>query len=370
MASGLHAESLGLRRAVERLVLLATREVQLLGSLAPLDAHRERARLVEAVEAGREASPRWRYAPVAHDDLRRALDAAERALAEEAETPVDRLYLERIRELSLEAELCTAAGTTELPRLALQRFGARNAAVTQQASLLCRSWLEEPRPTAPSETLASDAADPRSLLSRMRAEVGRLRLPFTVVTQTSLAPLAATGDGVILVAPGRRVTAEDSARTVLHEIQGHACPRARAAAVPMAIFRAGTARGVDDQEGRALLLEERAGLLGPRRRRQLAARHRACEAMADGAAFADVAPTLAREHGLDALQAVVVAERVFRGGDGVRPGLGRERIYLEALVRVRSHLEARPEDEAVLAAGQVAVDAVPSLRGVVPAEVT
>jgi hypothetical protein len=352
----------GLRRAVERLVLLAAREVKLLGSLTPVDAHRERARLVAAIQAGREASPRWSYARVAHDDLRRALDAAERALAAEAETSCDRLYLGRLRELSLEAELCAAAGTAALPRLARERFASGDAAVTRQASLLCKSWLDEPAQAAPPETLASDDADPRSLLSRMRAEVGRLHLPFTIVTEASLASLAATGDGVILIAPGRRVTDEDATRTVLHEIEGHAHPRARAGEVPLALFRAGTARGVDDQEGRALLLEDRAGLLGSRRRRQLAARHRACEAMADGAAFADVAPALAREHGLDPFQAVVVAERVFRGGDGVRPGLGRERVYLEAFVRVRAHLEACPEDEAVLATGQVAVEAAPTLR--------
>jgi hypothetical protein len=355
-------QNTGLRRAVERLVLLGAREVKLLGSLTPVDAHGERARLVAAVEAGREACPRWRYAPVAHGDLRRALDAADRALAEEAETPLDRLYHERVRELSLEAELCAAAGTAGLPHLARERFAARDAAVARQASLLCATWLDEPSHAAPAVTLASDDDDPRSLLSRLRAEIGRLHLPFTVVTQPSLAPLAATGDGIILVAPGRRVTDEDAARTVLHEIEGHACPRARASEAPLAIFRAGTARGVDDQEGRALLLEERAGLLGPRRRRQLAARHRACEAMADGAAFADVAPMLVREHGLDALQAVVIAERIFRGGDGVHPGLGRERVYLEALVRVRAHLEARPEDEAVVAAGLVAVDAAPTLK--------
>lgn len=363
MASVPHPHNAGLRRAVERLVLLAAREVQVLGSLTPVDAHHERARLVAAVEAGREASPRWRYAPVAHDDVRRALDAAGHALAEEAETPLDRLYQERVRELSLEAKLCEAAGTGEVPRLARERFAARDASVAQQASALCKTWLDEPACAAPTDTLASDDDDPRSLLSRLRAEVGRLHLPFSVVAQASLAPLAATGDGVILVARGRRVADEETARTVLHEIEGHARPRARAGEATLAIFRAGTARGVDDQEGRALLLEERAGLLGPRRRRQLAARHRACEAMDDGAAFADVASLLVGEHGLDALQAVVVAERVFRGGDGVRPGLGRERVYLEALVRVRAHLEARPEDETVLATGQVAVDAASALRG-------
>jgi hypothetical protein len=130
----------------------------------------------------------------------------------------------------------------------------------------------------------------------------------------------------------------------------------------LTIVRAGTARGVDDQEGLALLLEERAGWLGPRRRRQLAARHRAFEAMAAGGAFSDVAETLVRVHGLDAPHAVAVAERVFRGGDGKRPGLGRERVYLEAYVRVGAHLAEHPADEEVMAAGQIAVHAAPVLR--------
>jgi hypothetical protein len=71
-------------------------------------------------------------------------------------------------------------------------------------------------------------------------------------------------------------------------------------------------------------------------------------------------------HGVDAGDAVLVAERAFRGSDGRRPGLGRERIYLEALVRVRSHLARCPEDEEVLACGQVAVDACEALRPLAP----
>ena len=113
----------------------------------------------------------------------------------------------------------------------------------------------------------------------------------------------------------------------------------------------------DDQEGRALLLEERAGFLEGRRRRTLAFRHRAVEWMADGATFADVAARLTTDHGVTALEAVLIAERAFRGGDGARPGLGRERIYLQSLVRVRAHLEGRPEDEAMLASGQISIDA-------------
>jgi len=214
--------------------------------------------------------------------------------------------------------------------------------------------------------MPSDDPDARSLLSRMKAAVGNLRLPFTVVAAPTLAPLAATGDRVILVATGRAVTEEDARRTVLHEIEGHARPRARALHASSALFGAGTARGIDDQEGRALLLEDRAGLLGLSRRRQLAARHRAVEGMLDGGPFAEIASDLVDTHGLDAADAVVVAERAFRGSDGRRPGLGRERVYLESLVRVRAHLTSHPEDERLLESGQVAVDAIEALRPFAP----
>jgi hypothetical protein len=37
-------------------------------------------------------------------------------------------------------------------------------------------------------------------------------------------------------------------------------------------------------------------------------------------------------------------------------------VYLESFVRVRKHLGDRPDDEAVLAGGQIAVDAIDVLR--------
>jgi hypothetical protein len=339
---------------IERLVARAAREVRLLAALTPLEVERERARLVAALRSGGRAVPRWRYAPVGHDEVRRALDAAERLLVPESHGPIEALYLARVRELSVEAALCAAAGTDEVPRLARERFAPLDGAVARAASALCAAWLAQPAPPpAEDDALPSDDPDARSLLSRMRAAVGRLRLPFAVVPYPPLAPLAATGDGVILVATGRLVAGEDVERTVLHEIEGHARPRARALATGLGLFRDGTARGIDDQEGRALLLEERAGMLGARRRRKLAARHRAVEAMLD------------EVHGLEAGDAVLVAERAFRGGDGVRPGLGRERVYLEAFVRVRDHLAAHPEHEAALEAGQVAVGAAGTLTAFV-----
>jgi hypothetical protein len=347
---------------IERLVLIAAREVRLLAVLTPVDARQERERLVTELRAGRQPTPRWTYLRPEHDDLRRALDAAERALAQEPSTEVAGLYLGKVRELLLEAALCAAAGTSEVSGLAAQRFASPDPTETGEASALCALWLAETAPVERGPVLLSDAPAPHSLLSLMRAAVGRHGLPFQVLPAPSLAPLAATGERAIYVATGRPLTEEDAARTVFHEIEGHARPRARSLSTRSLLFRVGTAKGADDQEGRALLLEERAGFLGPSRRRQLAARHRAVEAMRGGASFADVAFSLAKVHGFDEADAVVAAERAFRGGDGIRAGLGRERVYLESLVRVRAHLSRNPDDEQVLACGQVAVDAVEPLR--------
>jgi hypothetical protein len=351
---------------IELLLVRAAREVRILAALTPCHVQRERERLVGELRAGRRATPRWTYTPRPHEDLRRALEAAEAMLEQRGRTPLDALYLDRVRELSLEAAMCASAGTSALAPLARARFEPRGPGTARAAAELCAAWLAEACPPLGEATMASDDPHPGSLLSRMSAAVGQLRLPFAVVATPHLAPLAATGERAILVATARMVHEEDAIRTVLHEVEGHARPRAQALRASTPHFRIGTARGIDDQEGRAVLLEERAGLLGPRRKRQLASRHRAVESMLAGASFEDVAEDLVTRFELDAGEAVIVAERAFRGGNGVHPGLGRERVYLESLVRVKAHLKKRPQDDAVLAAGQVSVEATEALRDLVP----
>jgi hypothetical protein len=354
-------------RAVVDLMLQAAREVQVLASATPENAAAERARLTDALRRGDAECPRWTYrsagAAGRMGEIRRALEVLWRAAEPQSRRDsVEMLVAERARELAVEAAICEAVGTRDVGKLAEERFAPAAREVAEEASRTCVKWLEEEREVDAGAIMASDDPDPGSLVSRLRAEVGRLRLPFAVVVQPSLAPLAATGDRVILVAPGRPTTERDVARTVLHEIEGHVLPRARALGSSLLLLRIGTARGVDDQEGRALLLEERAGLMCGRRRRHLALRHRAFEAMVEGASFADVTRELTSARGVEPANAIVIAERVFRGGDGVHPGLGRERVYLEALVRVRAHLAAHPDDEEVLASGQVGLDAVDAIR--------
>jgi hypothetical protein len=143
---------------------------------------------------------------------------------------------------------------------------------------------------------------------------------------------------------------------VLHEIEGHAAPAQRAKALPLSIFAVGTAWGSDDQEGRALALERRAGFLDAGRMRELALRHVAARAVEQGAELAEVARLLF-DRGADVPVALRIAARVSRGG-----GLAREAVYLPALLRVEAAIKADPELDAVLSSGRVAVPAAEALR--------
>jgi hypothetical protein len=350
---------------IDRALAQAAREVRLLGAVTPLDAAKERARLAAAAEAGGAIVPRWSYPPQDRRRVRLGLDELVRVLLPLSGLPLAALFLARARELAEEAALVDAIGSDGFGAMATLRYAPPDAGSASEVVDTVRDWLAL-APDTDAPVFGSDDKNPRSLLERMRAEVGRLRLPFAVVATDSLAALAAIGDETIWVATGRQVTESDVERTIMHELHGHALPRVRAARMPIRLFATGTARGEDDQEGFALVLEERGGFLGARRKRELAARHHVVTRMTAGATFADAVHALTSVS-FSARDAVRIAERAYRGGNGKGAGLGRERVYLDALVRVRAHLEAHPTDEKVLASGQVALNAVDALRSMASA---
>jgi len=350
---------------VEESLRVVARSVGLLGAATPVDAHVERARLLADYGAGRERLPVWAYAATStehrHSRGLRVLDAMEMPLRAIDAMPVGPLYRERALELRRELEAASVVGTSRFAHCAAVRFAP--SAEQSRADALAREWAREPRTPADaaSSTLASDDRDPRSLVSRLRAEVARRRLPFAVRTSASMSALAAISGDTLWVAEGRRLAARDIERTVVHEIEAHAVPRMRARTLPVGIFAIGTAGGSDDQEGYALWLEETRGVSGVERRRELGARHEAVSLMRSGADFVAVVRAL-RDLEVVLETALRIAERAFRGSDGRTPGLGRERVYLEAYVRVQGCLSRSPADEAVLGAGQVSVRAIDVLR--------
>jgi hypothetical protein len=336
---------------VETIAIECSRELRLLGAATPVNAREERERLGRAFAAGREAVPRWMY--FAHDvrTIQQRLGAIR--------TRAPELVRGRIDELLLECRIVRAIGTPAIGALAEARFGPRGDVAAEQVRKLAASWTRNPpaRGRAETQTVTSDAPSEASLLSRMRAAVRAMSLPFDVIPSPTLSALAATGHRTILVATGREVTDAVARRTVLHEVSGHAAPRARAARMGDPLFTLGTAGGHDDQEGYALVLEERAGCLDSERAFELGARHIAAASMRNGASFVEVVREL-RAIGTDATRAVLFAERAFRGSSGDAPGLGRETIYLEAFVRVKRRLAKHPRDEAILSSGQIGVAAL------------
>lgn len=360
-----HIEAPGLDRdgrEAARLLCALARRVRLVACATPLELGAELDRVGAAWAAGREEVPRFSYARAAGmGELRRELDAA----MSWYRGPLRELYAARVRELSIEAAACEVVGTPAFRERARERFPRRDT-FDEEADRLAERWAgstaqrgaEGAAAAVAAEGIVSDdEGDPRSLLCAMRRAVGEHRLAVRVIAARRMAPLAATGDGVIYVATGRRLSAEEAARTVVHEVIGHALPseRAKRAAVPL--FELGTAFGSDDQEGRALLVEERAGLLSSGRRSELARRHLAVRAMEAGAGFVEVVRLLLGR-GAAVADGVRIAARVLRGG-----GLGREGAYLPAMLRVRAAFAEAPALEELLASGRISVDAARIMAG-------
>jgi hypothetical protein len=357
-------------KSADRALALSADRIKLIRAVTPANAASELALLEEAFLRRSPRLPRWTYDvhPVS-SELCFGLEKLAGFLEEVS--PLGQVYAARARELCLEASIIDAVGTPRLGARAEERFVCRTEearADRRKADELAAAWTRggdneggedsrTARRALRERSRTCDAGDPSSLISRMSCEAGRHKLPMRIVLQPGLASLAATGDGVILVAPHKWVAPRDVERTVLHEIAAHALPRARAASAPLGICAVGTAYGIDDQEGRALLIERSAGFLDGPRRRELGLRHLAACAALEGANLIDVARLL-QERGATTEEAVRIGARVLRGGCRASGGLAREIVYLPAFSRVERALSGQfaAVTERMMAGGRIAAD--------------
>jgi hypothetical protein len=342
-------------RATQALTDAASR-VRVISSNTPTNLREELDRLHSCWQTSAEL-PRFTYAaPPDHTTLRSAL----LGLADELDGlgELGSIYAGRARELEVEAALCERAGRPGLWAAARIRYALRDG-FEAVADGTATKWLDEPAPAAAkaATSRSDDELDPTSLVSRLRQELGRRRLPLRVLVSRNLASLAATGEGFVQIVAERALSPSDVERTVLHEIEGHVLPRHASIGAPIGIFALGTARGSDDQEGRALSRERAGGFLDHGRRREIALRHQAARSVGAGADFVATARLLL-DHGAALADALRIAARVHRGG-----GLAREAVYLPALLRVEAALAVEARLDEVLGAGRVSVDAASALRG-------
>jgi hypothetical protein len=336
----------------------AERRVALLGRCVPQNAREERQRLTDAWQresTGAERRPRWVLAPAPRlDEVRRALAGVARVVENEE---LGALYAERAEELSLEAELVEARGLPRFRALARRRYRC-----SSQELQHAHDWAESTLAGASEPARMVESAAELSLEEAFEARLAELGVVANVVLRDDLASAAAVGEGAVFVSTDAPRDPAQVARIVHHEVEAHLLPRLRAKGEAHGILRVAARGAGEDEEGRALLLEQRAGFwdeatsCGRARRNELALRHLAAEAVRSGGEHDDVMRLLL-ERGMSVPDAVHLAERVLRGG-----GLAREVAYLPALSRVTRAFRDEPELEGWFLRGRISLEAARALE--------
>lgn len=347
---------------IEGLFSRAETQIDLLGRCQPRNGPAACERWLSAFGRGEQAGFAWQHArPPVLDALKRALDEVQSRLL--GAGPLALLYAERAEELKLEAELAECVGDVRFFALARRRYPIGTADEWSEARRLAETWARQP-PELQTEPchLSHDRASPDSLVSVVTRELARRRMNVRVEVVTSLGSRAATGDGVIFIRAGELFDARETQRIAQHEILGHALPRIQARVQQLGLFRVGSARGTDDEEGRALCLEEQLHLMDQGRRIELGRRHLAALAVAEGASAPECVQLLS-SCGASPAEAVKTYTRVARGG-----GLCRELVYLPASLRVARACALDTELMRWLSHGRVSLAAARTLRklGVTP----
>jgi hypothetical protein len=331
-------------------LLKAESRLRLLDRAVPANLERERARLLVALQRGTPVTPAFRYARLdSAAELRQALLHLAKGLS--GRGFLGELFAGRAEELALEAALVEALGSPDFLELARQRFPSPAGAEAAEVDALVRRYADSAAEPLTFERIASDASDPRSLVRVLERSIAPLAGRVRVELRRDLGSVAAAGDGVVFVRPGAELSVQEAERIARHELEAHVLPRLAARSERCPIYRAGSRGASEDEEGRALTIEERSGLLGPERRQGLALRHCLANEVRAGATLADSWES-ARASGLDDERALDSALRAHRGG-----GLGREIVYLPAFLRVRAAFAGEPWLEGQLARGRVSLAA-------------
>ena len=319
----------------------------------------ERQRLVGVLANGGHARPNWVWKPVSVDRavwhaLSRAKELAEHSIARD-------LYLSRLDEIDTELLLCECLGQPKLVRpMAARLFGTGAETAFDDVDFtlvdVAHEILARTSPEAEELNVPPVSDHGRSVQAIMLSRARRVGLQIAVRVDPGLIASAAVGERTVFIAD-RLFGEREADRLAVHEVYGHLVSAFNGRTQVLGILAIGTAGSYATQEGVAIHLEERAGLLDPSRRRTLAARLLVTQAMHSGASFGEVAKSLVREHGFHPSEAIALCERSFRGG-----GVARDAVYLRSWLQVRRGVSEGVTSLSELQLGKVALRDVEDLR--------
>jgi hypothetical protein len=357
--------------SVAEALLLAEKQVRLLERVQPLGLATELERLVTAWERGNELFPQLRYAHRPHltrlrDGLAMIIQWGESAT--EGTNPDAPWLASRAHELSLQAELAEYVGTRRFGHLAERLFPPPSGDRSTVVKGLVDAWKDLQPGLREPIFLSDDRREPKSLYSLLRVRLENLGLLAEIRVETALNSVAATANGQIRILADTPLTELEARRIVEHEVLAHLIPRLNAnrAQGPL---KCGCASSSADEEGRALLIEERLNLMNDWRKHELALRHRANESARAGANFIDVVRELLG-FGASVRAALKTALRCFRGSvvSGAEQtdcgGLGREIIYIPSYLRIKSAFAAHASLEHWFERGRTSLEYALTKEGI------
>lgn len=330
-----------------------------LPALTAENAHEERARLTACLNRGDALLPRFSLdsKPVPHAAFR-ALDELRR---QAHDLPCPTLYLDKLDELELDLMLIDALGRPRAVRpLAKRRYGTGATIVATEVGPVAlercaRILLDRAEPSPEPKELLPDG-EPASVGKLVRALARAIGLPVEVRVEPRLASGAAAGEHTVFVA-SRRFGRVEAERLAVHEVLGHLVAAHNGRLQPLRLFEWGTAGSFADQEGVALYLEAKHGVMDGTRMRVLGGRVLATDWMHAGASFSETAYKLLLEERFTPAEAIAIAERAYRGG-----GVARDASYLLGYLRVQHAIANGDATLDELRAGRVSVAAVPAMR--------
>jgi hypothetical protein len=184
----------------------------------------------------------------------------------------------------------------------------------------------------------------------MRRELGHCGFSYPIKIESRLASHATVDDRFVWLKPQVYLLPHESKRIVIHEVYGHVARRVAVKSPQNDGYGCGTAYADADEEGRALWLEDTAGLLDSTRKADIGRRHWVAEACRQGATFSDAVRSLI-EFDTSIEKAISMTLRVWRGG-----GIAREIIYLDAYCRAKRALNESAEIESWMKRGRLSID--------------
>jgi len=328
---------------------VAEAQIILLARSHPTNWLELQSRLIERWKLGYPEEPVFRFAPPPNlTKLRQALDQLEKW--SEDQGPWGEIYAARCRELQLEAEIAEHIGDATVRARAQRRFsvdGANSGSLMQVA----RTWIQLEQSSDSGETIRSDdESDDRSLICQMRCELRRCGYSYPIKLENRLASRATVDDKFVWLKPQVYLLPNESERIVIHEVHGHVARRVAVKSPENAGFACGTNGADADEEGRALWLEDSAGLFDSARKADIGRRHWVAEACREGGTFSDAVRSLV-ELNTTIENAINLTLRVWRGG-----GIAREIVYLDAYRRAKQALADSPELESWMKRGRLSID--------------